>query len=149
MAAHDGGTLSSFMSRCTGRETAIIKQATNVFILFTVCMNSHELAKRFATLAFNNALWTKESVFIMRMRSEAVLLSCWCSLFSFELQFYYRASQPRFILLWQMWDTVDMMFLCKTPSDKTFEPIESQNILIQGLRWFGAKVSVTISSCMK
>ncbi len=39
----------------------------------------------------------------------------------FELQFYLRASQPRFILLWQMWDTVYMMFLCKTPSDKSFE----------------------------
>lgn len=29
--------------------------------------------------------------------------------------------QPRFLLLWHKDDTVDIMFLCKTPSDKSFE----------------------------
>lgn len=30
-------------------------------------------------------------------------------------------AQLRFNLLWQLRDTVLIMFLCKTPSDKTFE----------------------------
>lgn len=34
---------------------------------------------------------------------------------------FYEVAQPRFILFRQVWDPVDVMFLCKTPSDKTFE----------------------------
>jgi hypothetical protein len=58
------------------------------------------------------------------------------------LQFW--ASQPRFILLWQMWDTVDMMFLCKTPSDKTFWTLLKVYYKIQGWRWFVAKVNIPV-----
>ena len=49
----------------------------------------------------------------------------------------WKVPQPRFILLRQMCNTVDQMFLCKNPSDKTFELHWKT---LQGFRWFVARV---------
>jgi hypothetical protein len=80
--------------KCTGRVTAKQNKQPNVFILFTVSLNFY--------MGLSSGLVILDTKELFELIKFLHILVVKPFILKFELQFYLRASQPRFILLWQM-----------------------------------------------